>query len=247
MKKLFLILFFIPYLLNAQSITAKSKGTPALLTINSGTKGLVAGGLDPGISKISTFFFSATSKTCAGNNNVFGDPHTGVRSATDAVTGIGINTVATNRWIEPGGTAAFDNLGVQNGTFLIGCNGTVNALMYSSYVDTMHYNHALNQLEVTGLDPAKTYEFKITGSSQNGVATARTTQITIEGLFLLSPVTYDPHPGASGAGGANVSGGVTVTGIIPDALGKARIWVNETVGVSTQQCIMGTVSIRNEN
>lgn len=128
------------------------------------------------------FNFSKTAKSISGFNNLFGNPHTAVLSATDVTTGIGINTVATTAWIADGtANTALDNLNVvdDGGGFVVPKEVLQNLFFTNS--TTM-----VNNLEITGLSPDSAYRILVTTSA---VSTPRVTKIRVNGQELLLNAT----------------------------------------------------------
>lgn len=167
---------------------------------------------------IERFSFSLTNKVCTGWTNVFGDPHTGIRTATGALTGWGYTSVATANYV-PNGTNAFDNNGTTGGTYFSDCAGSTTAVMNNGWINGGAYDHTKPQHEISGLNSAKTYNIRFTGSTNGG--SLRVTDVRVEGAGLSSMVSFTAKSNtANGAGFNNIS---------PDGSGKIRIWFNQDV------------------
>lgn len=191
------------------------------------------------------FNFSATSQACSGWTNIVGNPISSIRTGTGA-NGTTLTTVSTSNWTNSGG-AAFDNLGTQSGTFSIfgACSGSATAVMNNLYANNITYDHTKIQIQLANLNTGKTYTLQFTGSTQNGSSGQRVTGVRLEGSSLGTAQTFDAHPGASGAGGANTSGGVTFTGVAPNGSGQINIFIYTSTG--TAPGILSAFSITNEN
>jgi hypothetical protein len=128
------------------------------------------------------FNFSKAAKPVTGFNNVFGNPHLAVLSATDATTGIGINTLATTAWIADGtASTALDNLSVTDdgGGFIVPKEVLQNIFFTNSTT-------LVDNLEITGLSADSTYRILVTSS---GVSTPRFTRIRVNGVEVLLNAT----------------------------------------------------------
>lgn len=175
----------------------------------------VTGTISPAVTQVAKFSFSNTSKTCFGWTNIFGNPATGVKTGTDAGSGITFTSVATANYT-PNGSSSFDGNGTQSGTFFNDCSGTSNAIMYNGWVNASAYDHTKPQVQLGNLNPSYTYTIQLTGSTTGG--SLRRTDVRVEGVTLSSMQYFDAKN--------NTANGVTFTGVAPDASGTIRIWFN---------------------
>lgn len=211
-----------------------------LLFISISVKGQVFGVLQGAPDTIVAIFnFSNPAESCAGCTNLDGDPSISLLSVTDP-SGIGINTVATANWTQVGtcSCSAINAGGTQAGVFLPQCAGTVQALMYNSMFNDAPYNASAAQFELTGLIPSRPTTLQLTGSTVNGSAGSRLTGIILVGASTSSEMDYDPHPGV-----ANTTGGVTFTGIMPNASGQIFVYFF-MASTATQQPIIGGIRVK---
>lgn len=230
--------------------TDPSPFTLYMRTTSAATAGSVSGTLTIAASGVSTvnitlsgtvtsapttierFSFSLTSKTCTGWTNIFGDPHTGIRTGTGALTGWTYTSIATANYV-PNGTNAFDNNGTMAGTFFSDCAGSTTAVMNNGWINGGAYDHTKPQHEIGGLNPAKTYNIKLTGSTNGG--SLRVTDVRVEGSGLSSMISFTAK--------SNTANGVTFNNISPDGSGKIRIWFNQDVSnIEQGHCDAFTIS-----
>ncbi|MFD2887122.1 PKD domain-containing protein [Chitinophaga cymbidii] len=124
------------------------------------------------IAKTARFNFSLTSKPVSGYNNLYGHPHSAVHTATDATTGIGLNTVATSAWEPNGSSSALDNLNVVNdgGGYIVDQATLANVFFTGSET-------AVDNLRITGLTAGRLCRILVTG---NAVSSPRTTRVMID-------------------------------------------------------------------
>lgn len=117
---------------------------------------------------IAQFNFSLTSQTVSGWTSAFGDPSTGVRTAT-APNGIGISSIATTRWGAFGASANDTN----------GADGS-NAEFPSEVINSYWFSYGvdpatgLNNIEINGLTPGAAYDLHLIGSRQSPVSPGTT-------------------------------------------------------------------------
>ncbi|MGN6293149.1 MAG: SGNH/GDSL hydrolase family protein [Chitinophagaceae bacterium] len=161
-------------------------------------------------------FSAAAATPIPGWTNAYGAITTSVRSATDAVTGWGVNSVAANStyWAPLGGTNSQDNLGQTTGNN----SGIVPDIALNNYWynNNRKFNGSNYNVEITGLDPAKTYTIKLVGSRNTSGAAPRYSDFRVN--------TTDTSAHLLNAHG-NTSQQTVVTGIAPDANGKIKIGV----------------------
>lgn len=121
-------------------------------------------------SVVAQFNFNATAQGVTDWTDVSGDPHLSVISATDSRRGVGVNSVATNRW-NPS-TNNSTNTGGQttgNPTFIFGTTVTAsywfnNGQKLSSSPYDFTYAANGSNLQVTGLTPGGKYRLGFLGS-----------------------------------------------------------------------------------
>lgn len=127
----------------------------------------------PTTTKTARFNFSLTSKPVTSYTNLFGHPHSGVLTGTDPVTGIGLNTVASNAWSPNGSVSALDNLTVVNdgGGYVVDQAALANAFFTGNHSAVVNF-------KVTGLTPGKLCKILVIG---NAVSTPRVTKVVVNG------------------------------------------------------------------
>lgn len=178
--------------------------------------------------------FSLAAVTVATYNNLFGAPKTGVRSLTDMkdINGLStpwdITTVATNNWLDATfNVSATDGIaGVTVMSFLTGATSGVYANAYYNYGTTQPatYDAARHQLLISGLNPLKTYELKMTG--MDGTYTFDCSHMRYQVTGLTTPATQDINGDVT-----SQPNGATFT-IQPAADGTIKIWMNTVSGSS---------------
>jgi hypothetical protein len=113
--------------------------------------------------RVARFNFNETAQNIPGWNDVSGNPNVSVRVITDAATGIGISSVATNRWGDIGGSTSNNTLGERtaNPTFIWDPLVTVSYWFSATYT----YSSSANcNLEINGLLPGSKYNIEILAS-----------------------------------------------------------------------------------
>lgn len=127
----------------------------------------------PAIAKTARFNFSLSSKPVSGFTNLFGNPHTGLISGTDASSNISINTIAAGAWTGNGTVSAIDNLAVVNdgGGFTVPQEVLQNAFFSGA-------SSAVDNLQITGLTPGASCKILVIG---NAVSTPRVTNVRVNG------------------------------------------------------------------
>jgi hypothetical protein len=169
------------------------------------------------IAQTVSFNFSLSTQTVSGWINVHGDPSTGVRSATDGTTGIGVSSIATANWVPISGTgAAYDGLGASGGTYFPSGVMLNHWFQYSTLAE---YNAAVPQLVITGLNKDSVYTIKMAGSSTSSY-NSNPTQYSVEGTTVYGYINVNNHN--------NTANGASFNNISPDANGKIWVFVNTT-------------------
>jgi hypothetical protein len=183
-------------------------------------------------AQTASFNFSLAAHPVSGWTNVYGDPSTGVRTATSP-SGISISSVATTNWAQYNGTntAAYDGGGATGGTFFPAA--VMANLWFQSSAYFGAYNAAVPQLEISGLSIDSVYTVMMTGSLT----------VNVPNTFNLNPIRYTVA-GVSVNGYIDVNGnfntadGATFHNIAPDANGKIHVYVN-TLSTTTLAGISG--------
>jgi hypothetical protein len=105
------------------------------------------------VPRSASFNFNMTPQYVPGWTDISGNPHAAVRTATDYATGIGISSIATNKWVEWGGnTSAHLGENDPNPVFVFPPAVTLSYWFNSSntYSTSADCNIELNGLEVGG-------------------------------------------------------------------------------------------------
>lgn len=175
------------------------------------------------------FAFSLTNHTVpSGYTKVFGDPSTGVRTASGGVlNSITISSVATNHWSALSGSSAYDIDGLLGSTV----PGIPDSLlqrgwyMYSAVPGGLQSDSAtlglsINQLLIGGLNPAATYTISWSASldaSRFGLVCQN--KLRIQGITMyISPLLQESN---------NTSQPTTpqFTSVQPDASGNLKVYI----------------------
>ncbi len=183
----------------------------------------------------SSFNFSATSKPVTGWINVAGDPSIAVRTATDAVTGISISSVATANWVPFNGSSATDAGGMTNGTFFPAAVMQNFWFLNNPYVAS--YNAAVPQLILSGLDIHSVYTLSMTGSISISQFDVDPTIYTVTGAIVYGNINLN--------GNFNTANGAVFHNIAPDANGQIRVYLNPIYNVpnESQGALIGGLQI----
>ncbi|MBS1663441.1 MAG: hypothetical protein JST68_20530 [Bacteroidetes bacterium] len=190
---------------------------------------------------LASFSFSQNSTagygwSDAGWTNVFGDPFTGVRTAT--ANGITISSISTSNWVTNNGACAEDAVGATGGTFfpdhILRCHW-----YQASSSGGAAYNASVPQFRISGLNKDSFYILRMSSSYAFG-AFGDPTQYTVAGLTTApSQFQYSNN---------NTATGVTFQHIYPDANGRINVYVNTTTGknvayISGIQIISGSSTV----
>lgn len=140
------------------------------------------------IAKTARFNFSLTAKPVSGYNNLHGNPHSVLLSASDATTGIAVNTMAPSAWSPNGSISAIDNLTVVNdgGGFVVDQAVLANVFFTGSHT-------AIDNFEITGLTPGAACRVLVTG---NASSSPRTTKVVLNGTTLQYNATANSSKAA---------------------------------------------------
>ncbi len=121
------------------------------------------------------FNFSLTARTQSGWNNIFGHPHTAIRSVTDATTGISISTRATTYWTAVASATAAQSGGESTANpYYLWPKNVVLDYMFSNQTVCASGNE---QIEVSGLTALAYYTVQILPSRDNANVTDATRQV----------------------------------------------------------------------
>lgn len=187
--------------------------------------------------------FSLAAVSVSTYNNLFGQPKTGVRSLTNMndINGIAtdwdITTVATANWRDSVFTvSATDGIaGMTAMSFFTGATSGVYANAYYQYgsLSPGGYDAALHQFLVSGLNPNKFYEIKITGADGTYTFDANPSRYTVTGL--TTPASQDVDGNVT-----SQSNGATFT-IQPATDGTIKVWMNCVPGSSNLNMAQGMI------
>jgi hypothetical protein len=172
-----------------------------------------------------SFNFSDASHPVSGWINVYGDPSSAVRTATDPTTGIAISSVATANWAPDVGSAS-DGGGATNGTFFPAAVMINHWFQYGT--STGAYNALMPQLIISNLNADSVYTIKMTGSFDYEVPNdfnLNPIRYTVAGAVVYGYIDID--------GDSNAASGATFQNIAPDSTGKIRVYVNTFGGSNT--------------
>lgn len=116
--------------------------------------------------RVARFNFNEIAQNVPGWNDVSGNPNVAVRTVTDEATGIGISSVATNKWGDIGGSTSNNTLGERtaNPTFIWEQQVTVSYWFSATYT---YSSSASCNLEITGLVPGAKYNIEILASRED--------------------------------------------------------------------------------
>lgn len=115
--------------------------------------------------KTASFNFNPSPQYITGWNDVSGNPHQAVRTATDFLTGIGISSIATDKWVPFAGTTS-SNIGENNAnpTFVI---PAAVVLTYWFNSTNTYSTSADCNLEINGLQLGARYNIEIMASRES--------------------------------------------------------------------------------
>lgn len=189
--------------------------------------------------------FSNTDLNVSTYNDLFGHPTSAVRSIADLLdykgnaTGIGITTIATGNWLAYSGQSSNDPCCTITGASFYGSsanNATVGGSNFYNYgtIQPARYDAAKPQLRLTGLNPASTYEIKITCIDGN-LGFNNTAIFRVVGLTSPASQTIAGNV-------TSQSSGATFT-LQPTAGGIIEIWINTDAASSADLAMVPALFI----
>lgn len=127
------------------------------------------------VNDTARFNFSSTTRTVSGWNNIVGNPHTAIRSVTDATTGISISTRATTYWSAVSAATSAQNGGEETAnTYYLWPQNVVLDYMFSNQTSCASGNE---HIEVSGLTPLAYYTVQVMPSRNNANVADATRQV----------------------------------------------------------------------
>lgn len=121
------------------------------------------------------FNFSSTTRTVSGWNNIVGNPHTDIRTATDATTGISISTRATTYWAAVSSATSAQSGGEETAnSYYLWPQNVVLDYMFSNQTSCASGNE---HIEVSGLTPLAYYTVQVLPSRNNANVADATRQV----------------------------------------------------------------------
>jgi len=195
---------------------ASATSTPP--TVSAGTAQTVT--LSPAVSQSAAFNFSNSPVTVSGWTNMAGQPGSKVITATSG--GIKLSSVATANWAPYSGATSYDGGGVNAAGFFN--NAAVSVNNWHQYGDPAAvYNVSKPQLQATGMTSGANYTVKISGSNAFNLD-ANPCAYTIVGASTYGPINVNLN--------GTASNGATFSGVVPDASGSIKIYVNSVANTS---------------
>ncbi len=187
--------------------------------------------------------FSLNSVSVSTYNNLFGGPFTGVRTIANlndisgSATGWSISTVATANWKDSVySISATDGIaGVTAMSFFTGATSGVYANAYYNYGATSpgSYDATKHQFLISGLNPNKNYEIKISG--MDGTYTFNASVMRFRVVGFTSPAYQDVNGNVT-----SQSNGATFT-LQPATDGTIKVWGNTVPGSSDLNMMQGII------
>ncbi len=206
--------------------------------IGSRSKPAAAGGGGGG-TVVAKFNFNTTAQSVSGWTDVSGNPGNAVVTATDP-GGIGITSVATTKWSLFAGATSSNTGGESAGNSKFPSSVMVSRwYMYS----TRSIAEADANLQLSGLNPAKTYKLEFMCSRLSSAITHSTqrTHIIMWGLSGNVAIADIEAKGNSAEtvlsppSAGNSTGIATFTGIVPKANGTLNIRLNPRYPTATSE------------
>ncbi len=109
------------------------------------------------------FNFNASPQFVPGWNDVSGNPHQAIRTATDWTTGIGISSIATNKWSASGNITSHNTLGESAGNPTFAFEQKIGASYW--FTATVTYSTSTDcNIEINGLQSGASYNIEILSS-----------------------------------------------------------------------------------
>lgn len=194
----------------------------------------------PAPSIVAKFNFNTTAQSISGWNDVSGNPHQAIRSATDATSGIGVNSVGTSTtyWPPFASSTSSQNGGESTGNSKF--PGSVMASYWFIY-STVSTTEGSANLQITGLNESKTYKLEFFGSrlTANVSTTYRRMNIIVWHNGGSTSITeYDVKGNVSDAvkTGSTIAGGIaTFTGLTPKTGGVLNVRLNPRNPVTSNE------------
>jgi hypothetical protein len=183
------------------------------------------------------FNFNTTAQSVSGWIDVSGNPHSGIRTATDGGSGIGITSIAIgNPYWDSYVSITSSNTGGETAG-----NASFPATVMGSYwfeYSTISSTEANANIRITGLNEAKTYKIEMYSSrlaSAVGTATRRTQFIMWHNGGSTTISNYDAKGNVStserNSGTGGTTGGIaTFNSVVPKTGGLVNIRMNPTAG-----------------
>ena len=181
----------------------------------------------PGIVEVRINFTLAAASVST-YNNLFGAPKTAIRSLTNMTdingraTTWDITTIGTANWRDTAfNVSATDGIaGVTAMSFLTGATSGVYANSYYNYgsLSPALYDAALPQFLISGLDPNRTYELKMTGMDGTYTFNCAVMRYSVEGA--TSPAAQNVNGDVT-----SQSNGATFT-VQPNSSGEIKVFAN---------------------
>lgn len=172
-------------------------------------------------AQIASFSFSKASVTASYNwtdlgwTNVYGDPYTGIRTAT--ANGITISSISRLNWSTNGTSCANDLQGAMGGTYF---PEHIFRCQWAQSGATSAFSQGYPQLQLSGLNKDSFYIIRMSTSSVYSVGDPM--------LYTVSGRTLYPSQNLYAFN--NTATGVTFQQIYPDSDGVINVYVNTTQG-----------------
>lgn len=179
------------------------------------------------------FAMSLTSQTVpAGFVSFWGDPSTGVRTATNQAGNITISTNSTANWGPVAGGCANDADGVTGSTVTGFPDNILKAQMYtysdgSNLSDSSVRTLANAHFVITGLNSSKTYHLEMTANLDAGrFALTAANKFRAKGSTTTALIGTDPNGGLQTVNFlGNTSRKLVIASITPDGTGKINVYI----------------------
>jgi len=203
--------------------SAASTATPP--TVSAGSAQTIT--LSPAVSQSASFNFSNSPVSVSGWTNMAGQPGNQVITGTSG--GVRLSSVATANWAPYSGATSYDGGGVNAAGFFN--NAAVSVNNWHQYGDpAATYNVSKPQLQASGLTAGASYTVKMSGSNAFNLD-ANPCAYTIVGASTYGPISVNLN--------GTASNGATFSGVIPDASGSIKIYVNSVANTSQLAQING--------
>lgn len=205
--------------------------------------GIIASSYKPDTStaKTALFNFNATAQSVSGTIDVSGTPSTAVVTATDPTTGWKVSSYEGGdnvTWVNFGPTTSSNTNGVttdDGGGFAFG-----SAVGHSTWYTALTAFSNKIFIQVSNLDPAKTYTFEMLSSlsSSSGAPTNDTTKMLVMGNATSAfQSLYQVN---------NTSKTIKFTGIVPKSTGIINISLDASGTTGTKYAVINALKITEE-